>query len=120
MSYSRKEFKERAHRLYAPIKAMGGCVKVAIQKLHEDLVAHRGRYSFHRARELWLGRARPTVEDIDFIREKDGAWCPEEKKAKPDLMQSILDEVKAIKASLAEKGRAQKSVITRMYQDNRA
>jgi hypothetical protein len=107
--YGRKEFKERVRRLYAPVKAMGGCVKVAIHQLHMDMEAHMGRFSFHRARELWLGRAKPSIEEIDFIRAKDGVWCLEHKKAKPDLMERMHDKIDALYSAYVERREAKRA-----------
>jgi hypothetical protein len=119
-TYERIEFSERARRVFAPGKACAAAVKMAAAKLATELGVSWGR-----AHELLKGRALPTVKEMDFIRTKDGAWCPVEKKAKPPLLERMHDRIedifefveglKARRRAKREARLSQKHITERLY-----
>jgi hypothetical protein len=90
-TYERIEFSERARRVFAPGAACSAAVKRAAIQLAERLGCSWGR-----AIELMKGRALPTVREMDLIRTLDGAWCPQERKAKPPIMERVHDKIEDI------------------------
>jgi hypothetical protein len=121
------EFIERAQRVFAPQRPHGGCVKAALAKLQDTLGILP-----HRARDLMRGKIEPKVREMDKIRELDGVWCNRLKRAKArieDKIEDIWETIQKFKpiAERMEKRKAKrearlsnKSIIERMYQDNRA
>jgi hypothetical protein len=120
-TYERIEFAERARRVFNPNSACQSAVKTAINRCSDTLGV-----SWNRARDLLRGKALPTVREMDIIREKDGVWCTRLKRAKARIEDKIEDiwefvaDLKARRKAKREARLSQKSVITRMYQDNRA
>lgn len=97
MSYASTEMSERLRRIYAPTLARGGMCKQAVTKIARDLKVRQGR-----AFNLFFGRAKPTVEEIDHVREMDGVWCREERKAKPNLMERMHDKIEDMHEAFME------------------
>jgi hypothetical protein len=91
-TYPQQEFAETAPRLFAPSRAINGCIKDGITKLQKAC----GISSWHRARELWLGRTRPTVEEMDRLRELDGRWCNKARRAVQPLMERMHERIEDV------------------------
>jgi hypothetical protein len=103
-TYERIEFSERARRVFSPGKACVGAVKIAASNL-----AERFGVSWGRAKELLKGRALPTVREMDLIREMDGAWCPVERKVKPDMLERMHDKIDALYSAYVERREAKRA-----------
>jgi hypothetical protein len=120
-----EEFIERAQRVLAPKRAHNGCMKAALAKLQTALGILP-----HRARDLMRGKVEPKVREMDLIREMDGVWCNKARRAVQPLMERMHDKIedifefvadlKARRKAKREARLSNKSIIERMYQDNRA
>jgi hypothetical protein len=124
-NYASSEFAETATRVFAPVRAGAGGVKAGITKLQNACKIS----TWHRARELWLGRTRPSVEEMDRLRKLDGRWCDKARRAVKPALEAMHDKIDDIyefvsewKRKRKERSLSKKGFIERAYvhQDDRA
>ena len=105
---SKDECRALARQLFAPSAAHGGCVKSGIAKFRDFLSKHYRPTGENRARELFMGRIRPHVEEIDLLREKAGLWCRKKGAAARERVEDKIDAIYEFVESLKAKRKAKR------------